>query len=222
MKRISLRHLMTVASLMALAGTASAVEVTQIAATQPDVLTIEITGKLDEGDALKARGIISNLDQKRQIVAEISSNGGLYAEARSLGKFLYDAKIKTVVPAGKNCFGACMLLLVAGRDLKTGESSYVKSSTGRIVLTAQLLKYDEAKEYNIKDYARAITRTEDLFRDNANYLASVKARPGVLRYFMLLAPGEKSRDLTNEQALEVGIPVYDEKAKQMIKPIAAR
>ena len=43
--------------------------------------------------------------------------------------------------------------------------------------------------------------------------------PIVLARFFSIAPGAAARDMSNEEALDVGIPIYVESSKQVIQPL---
>ena len=214
-----------IGALLAVGATqAVAVDLKTIEGGDPKVTTISISGALDAGDSLKVRAFIGNLDQSRPIVAELTVRGGLYLEARTIGKFIYQAKIRTVAPGNnQQCNGPCLLVLLAGRDPDTDEPSFVKYSTGKINLSNTSLKFEE-RQYTSDEYLRQVANTQNLFKETADYLMSVKARPMVLHQFFVLLPGTTSqfRELTNDDALNLGIPVFDEATKQLIKPLPSR
>ena len=218
------RAVVGLALLFVMVGPATAFDLKTIEGGDANVTTFSVSGPIEAGDTLKLRAFVGNLDQNRPMVAELTIRGGLYGEARTLGKFIYQAKIRTVAPGkGAQCNGPCLLVLLAGRDPDTGDPSFVKYSTGKINLLNTSLKFED-RQYSADEYLRQVATTQNLFKDTADYLMSVKARPMVLHQFFVLLPNAKAefRELTNEDALNLGIPVFDEKTNQLIKPLPYR
>ncbi len=217
-----------VVALLAPTTTATALEIAAATGGDPAVTTIAVSGLLEAGDVLKVRGFYGRLDTAKPIVAQLTINGGSYAEARLIGRFFHQVKVRTEVAArpggtGPSCVGVCFLVLLGGRDPVTEQPSQVKYSTGRIAFTGTKLTYAD-REYTAKDVDASVAGTQKLFMETANYLAAVGARPQALQHFFAVLPNSAGqvKELSDSDALDLGISVYDERTQQLIKPLPMR
>ena len=199
------------------AAPAVALDIKTIEGREPSVTTISLTGRVEEGDSLKVRSFVGGLPQEKPILAELTLGGGNIPEAIAIGRYFNKSKVRTYVPGRASCTSPCPLVLVAGRDPVTDKPSYFKHSSGSISFTGRTLNYQE-KEYALKDINNAIATTQRNVLAVADYLKEVGANMTLLKYFESVKAGAQSTSLTNEEALDLGIAVLDEKTGTIVPP----
>lgn len=210
--------LTTLATVSAMAGPAAALDIKTIEGGDAATTNIALSGAVVAGDSLKVRGFMAALPAGKPIRAELTLDGGDRREAMAIGRYLYQVKVRMVVPGGgARCGSPCPLVLVAGRDPVTEKPSYIKHSTGSVAFNGVRLNYAE-KEYTTKDLDSAVAGAQQETLAIADYLRAVGANIGILSYYVSVRPGAAARMLTNEEALDLGIAVIDDATKQLIPP----
>ena len=215
-----IRFLVHRAALLALAALAAtpavALEISKHPSDSAEVNAIQLSGRIDEGDTLALQGYVSRLPEKPTIVVHLDSVGGRMQEAMALGRFFHRAKIRTVVSGNGKCISACGLAFLGGRDPATGKPYRVKTSTGRLGYHAFQTDY-KPRDYNAKNMAEAVAHAQKVILQMTDYLGDI----GQDLEFLRLALKSDSKDMTfvsNDEALNLGIYVLEEKSGQLIDP----
>ena len=128
---------------------ARAVEIKIVEDADDKVVTILLSGPMASGDALRVRSFINGVAASKPIVVQLAISGGFRTDAMSIGRFLYQSRIRTVVPAKARCTAPCPLVLVGGRDPTTGRPSHIKFSSAGLGFTSVHPNFQD------KDYTAA-------------------------------------------------------------------
>ena len=183
--------------------------------------TVVLSGSVAPGDSLKVRGALGALAVAKVVTVQLSLAGGNRAEAMSIGQFFHRAGIRTVVAAKARCLSPCPLTLVGGRDPSTGKAGYLKYSSASLGFSGVVLNYQE-KDYTAADLDAAVAGAQRDILNIADYLHDVGADINVLKYYQSVLKPNEIRYITNEQALDLGIPVLLEETGQVIEPVRRR
>lgn len=187
----------------------------------PDQTAVTLTGRIDAGDGLKVRGYIGGLSQGKPIVAYLAFGGGVRSEAMSIGRFFHQAGIRTIVAKGARCISPCPLVLVGGSDPSTKKGSYLKYSSAKLGFSGMVLNYPD-KVYTVADLDSAVAGVQSDILQIADYLQAVGAKQDMLKFYELVLKPNEVRYLSNEEALDLGIPVLDEDSGKVVAPLPAR
>jgi len=183
--------------------------------------TIVLTGHIEAGDGLKVRGYVGGLPQGKSIVAYLAFGGGVRSEAMSIGRFFHQAGVRTVVPKGARCISPCPLVLVGGSDPVTKKGSYLKYSSARIGFSGMTLSFPD-KVYTAADLDNAVAGVQTDILQIADYLQAVGAKRDMLRFYESVLKPNEVRYLSDEETLDLGIPVMDEGTGKVIEPLPAQ
>jgi hypothetical protein len=205
------------AMLGAVAQPAAAIEFTQHPSDSPEVNAILLKGRIDDGDTFELQVYIANLPKKPTLVVYLDSPGGNLREGMRLGRFFHQAKIETVVEAKTRCTSACALAFLGGRDNVTGKLKRTKSTTGAVGFHSFSREFDKDRSYTAQDLAYVLQRTQTEIFGVAEYLRAIGSDPDVLRV-MLRAPANDMNFISNDDAIALGILVWDEKRNKLIEP----
>ena len=203
--------------LAALAQPAYGLEFSKYSADSADVNAILAKGKIEDGDTYELQMYIANLPKKPNIVVFLDSPGGVLSEGMRLGRFFYQAKIETVVPAKTMCTSACALAFLGGRDNATGKLKRTKSTNGRLGFHSFSREFDTDRKYSADDLKYVVQKTQTEVYGVAEYLRAINADPDVLR-IMLRAKADEMNFVSNDDAIVLGILVLDEKRARVIQP----
>jgi hypothetical protein len=218
-------HVMTctlgIAFSVTLAANTHAVDVKVVDDSDGKTVTILLSGQMISGDALRVRSFIGGVAASKSIVVQLGFSGGNRADAMSIGRFLYQTRIRTVIPAKVRCTSPCPLVLVGGRDPVTGKPSYVKYSSSGLGFTGVNLNFQD-KDYTVADLDAAIADTQRDILQIADYLRDVGANMNLLRNYQSVLKQNDTQYITNEQALDLGIAVMFEETGQVIEPTKSR
>ena len=219
--RFALRGLLAAAIggalLGAVAQPAQALELSQHKSDSAEVNAILVKGRIDDGDTFDLQVYIANLPKKPTIVVYLDSPGGNLREGMRLGRFFHQAKIETVVEGKTRCTSACALAFLGGRDNVTGKLKRTKSSTGAVGFHSFSREFDKDRTYSAQDLAYVLQRTQTEIFGVAEYLRAIGSDPDVLRV-MLRAPANDMNFISNDDAIALGILVWDEKRNKLIEP----
>lgn len=185
------------------------------------VTTIMLTGHSEAGDGLKVRGYVGGLPRGKAIVAYLAFSGGVRGEAMSIGRFFHQAGVRTVVPKGARCISPCPLVLVGGTDPITKKGSYLKYSSARIGFSGIMLSFPD-KVYTATDLDNAVAGVQSDILQIADYLQAVGAKRDMLRFYESVLKPNEVRYLSDEETLDLGIPVLDENTGKVIEPLSAQ
>jgi hypothetical protein len=184
-------------------------------------VTILLTGPMVAGDALRMRSAIGGVPAGKSIVVHLGFSGGIRSEAMSIGRFLMQRRIPTVIPAKTRCTSPCPLALVGGRNPQTGKPSYIKYSSAGLGFTSVNPNFQD-KEYTAADLDAAVANTQRQILQIADYLREVGADMNLLRHYQAVLKPTETRYISNEQALDLGIAIYFEETGQVIEPSKPR
>jgi hypothetical protein len=187
----------------------------------PDVVGFLYKGPVAAGDLLNLQSQISALPPDSAVAVVLESPGGSLGEGIALGRFFYRAKIITVVGRGTGCHSACSIAFLGGRNAKTGKPMRIKSSTGMLGFHQFSLKFDPNKKYAKKDRDDMVLAVQDITFALVDYFKAIDEDLTFLP-FMLRAPTEQIRLLSNEDAIASGIHVFNEQTKLLIDPSLIR
>jgi hypothetical protein len=200
----------------AIAQPAQALEFSAHPKDSADVNAILVKGKVEDGDTFELQLYIANLPKKPNIVVYLDSPGGSLGEGMRLGRFFHQAKIETVVEAKVRCTSACALAFLGGRD-SAGQLKRTKSSMGALGFHSFSREFDNNRRYSADDLKFVLQRTQTEIFGVAEYLRAIGADPDVLR-IMLRAKADEMNFVSNDDAISLGILVFDEKRNKVIEP----
>jgi hypothetical protein len=212
---------LALASIILLAAPAAAVEIKSVDDPDGKTMTILLTGQMESGDALRVRSAVSGVAASKSIVVQLGFSGGSRADAMSIGRFLYQARIRTNIPSKLRCVSPCPLVLVGGRDPVTERPSYIKYSSAVLGFSSVNPNFQE-KEYTAADLDSMVADVQRGILQIADYLRDVGANKNILRYYQSAVKRNDIQFITNEQALDLGIAVMFEETGQVIEPRTSR
>jgi hypothetical protein len=186
-----------------------------------DPVAFRYHGPVAAGDLLKLQSQIAALPPDSVVAVLLQSDGGSIAEGLALGRFFHRAKIITVVGPGTGCHSACSSAFLGGRNPKTGKHMRIKSSSGLLGFHQFRLMFDPNKKYAKKDYDDAVAAVQEITYGLITYFKDIEEDLTFLP-FMMRAPNEQIRLLSNEDAIASGIHVLNEQTKQLIDPLLIR
>jgi hypothetical protein len=196
----------------------AAAEIKQRSSEDAETTAIQLSGRIERGDLLSLQALISKLPQTRLITIHLDSTAGFLEESMALGRFFHQAKIRTVVGANPaKCNGMCALAFLGGRDALTNKPWRVKTSSGQLAFSSLRSTAPEKPEYTDKDMTSAIVNTQRAVLQIADYIQDIRDE----LTFLQLIFKRSDRNLnfvSNEQALQLGIYVLDERTGEMINP----
>jgi hypothetical protein len=201
-----------------LASPVAALEIRRHQGSGGAVDAIDLIGRIEEGDVLALQAYIGKLPGNSAITVYLDSVGGRMQEAMALGRFFHRTGIRTIIPAGAKCISACGLAFLGGHDQVSGKPYRVKSSTGRLGYHSFRTDY-KPRDYTAKNMAEAVAHAQKVILDVTDYLKDV----GESLEFLRLALKSDSRNMTvlsNDEALDHGIYVLDERTGQLVDPLA--
>jgi hypothetical protein len=200
---------------------AFAVDIKTVDDSDGKTITILLTGQIVAGDGLKVRSFIGSVAGSKSMTVQLGFAGGIRADAMSIGRFFHQAGIHTAVPGKVRCVSPCPLVLVGGRDRIAGKPAYVKYSSASLGFSSVTSNYQE-KDYTLADLDGAVASAQRDILQIADYLRDVGADINMLRYYQSVLKQNEIQFITNEQALDLGIPVMFEETGQVIEPLKLR
>jgi len=175
---------------------------------------ISFDGEIYRGDLLALQRHISNLPQKNYTAIFLNSVGGNISEALDIGRFIRKTGIRTVVVKDGECSSACAFLFLGGYDAKKGEPWRTKSSISGLGFHAFWSQYEDVA-YSKEDIQREVRATQIITMALIDYFDAVEADTTLLAQ-SLLYDADEMYYLSNSDALQHGINVWDDEAEQMI------
>ena len=196
----------------------TAAEIKHRPSEEAETTTIELGGRIERGDLLSLQALISKLPQTRLITIHLNSTTGFLEESMALGRFFHQAKIRTIVGASPaKCTGMCALAFLGGRDALTGRLWRVKTSSGQLGFSSLRSTAAEKPEYTVKDITNAIVMAQRAVLQIADYIQDIRDDLTFLQ--LIFKRSDRNLNLvSNEQALQLGIYVLDERTGEMINP----
>jgi hypothetical protein len=153
---------------------------------------------------------------RKRTAIYLDSPGGHLYEGLRLGRFFHESKIKTVIEGNEGtCASACALAFLGGRDAVSSKSWRAKSSSSRLGFHSFSRSFDHNKAYSSKDMEAVLQRAQFVVLDIADYLRAIDTDLEFLRV-MFRASSDEMNWITNDEALKIGVHVWDERNKAMI------
>jgi hypothetical protein len=135
-------------------------------ADQSDHQPILIDGTIADGDLAKLKALIG----ERSVKLVLNSNGGSFAEAIKIARFLDDRRIPTEIREGQRCYSACAISFLGGSDHGAEGTTAIRRRmhpTARLGFHAPFLEMPNEsyeKQYVEAAYELAIRNIADLIR----------------------------------------------------------
>ena len=168
---------------------------------------IMATGEIKYGDTNKLDKYLSKLPHKKHTAIYFDSPGGSLSEGIQLGRYFKENKIKTVVQGYKICASACALAFLGGTDYKGNKWM---STT-----TISLLGFHAFQSVNGKNVLDT-DQTQQVVSEILKYAKYVNAPMDIIiKNFS--TPSKNMYWLSTQEALSLGIKVWDIKNKNFLK-----
>lgn len=210
------RAIALLAAAALLATPVAALDIARHPSSSAEVNAIKLSGRIDDGDTLAVQRYISHLPEKATITVYLDSTGGEMQEAMSLGRFFHRARVRTVVPSGGKCISACGLAFLGGRDPANGRAYRVKTSTAQLGYHAFQTEF-KSRDYTAKNMAQAVAHAQNVILQITDYLNEIGEDLEFLR-LALKSDAKEMTLVTNDEALNLGIYVLDQKSGELIDP----
>ena len=184
-----------------------------------EVNAILAKGRFDEGDTQDLKRYIAKLPKKASTVVYFNSPGGNLRESVVLGTYFYQNKIGTAVEQRAACASACAISFMGGRGAD-GKPYRVKWSSAKLGFHSFGREFPDDRRYSSDDMKTVLQRAQTEVGVLAEYLRTIDTDLDVLR-IMLGATHSQMNFLSNDEALGLGIQVFDEKTNAMMDPAPA-
>jgi hypothetical protein len=196
-------------------GWSHAAEISKHANDSATLNAIAFRGEMIEGDAFRLKSYISRLPLKKTTAIYLDSPGGVFMEGMDIGRFLHRAGIRTVTEGhGASCFSACAFAFLGGYDAKNKVPWRTKASTSNLGFHSYFFRLDQ-ETYSKAGVEEMLAASQMSALTLISYFREVDAPDAIL----LNALSKKSDELyaiSNSEALETGINVWDEVTSEMV------
>ena len=174
-------------------------------------------GDVDTGDTVRLQALLANMPKRRRTVVYLDSPGGNLYEGMKLVRYFFEEKIKVAIE-GRNgiCASACALAFLGGRDEVSGKPWRAKSSTSRLGFHSFSSQFEDSRTYSAEDMRKLLQRSQFVVLDIADYLRAIGTDLEFLR-IMFRAASTEMNWITDNEALKIGVHVWDESAKSIIE-----
>ncbi len=197
---------------------ACALDIKQVETSDDKTITVLLSGEVVAGDSLRIRSLVGKLTGAKPITAQLAFGGGLRSEALSIGRFLHQVRIRTVIPAKARCISPCPLVLVGGRSPDPKQVSYMKYSSATIGFSSIAPNFPD-KVYSVADLDKTMAATQNDILQIADYMTEVGANISLLKFYQSALKPKEIRYISNEQALDLGIAVIMDDTGELITPL---
>jgi len=218
MSYASVRATLSTAFAVVAATHAVALDIKEVESSDDQTVTILLSGEVVAGDSLKVRSFVGKLAGAKPMTAQLAFGGGLRFEALSIGRFLHQARIRTVIPAKGRCISPCPLVLVGGRHPDPRQVPYMKYSSALLGFSSVAPNFQD-KAYKVSDLDRTVANIQRDILQVADYLTDVGANISMLKYYQSALKPKQVLYITNEQALDLGIAIVFEQTGELITPL---
>ncbi len=154
------------------------------------------------------------------IILELGSKFETGDGLKSIGRFIHQLGIKTVIPPKARCISPCPLAFFAGSD-SNGATAAIKHTTGSLGFTG-FLPSAQDKDYTAKDLDNEVARTQRGILQVLDYLAEIKADEDILRRIYEDIPDRQVKYISDDELLAIGVSIFDDAANQLIDASALR
>ena len=157
---------------------------------------------------------ISRLPGKKYTAIYFNSLGGKFVEGLEIGKFLRRAGIRTVIEANGGCLSACAFAFLGGYDFYSKTPWRTKSASSQLGFHSYFMALDR-DVYQKDEVAELLRASQYLALLSIEYFRAVEANFNILA--TALANGSNEMYfISNSEALEMGINIWDENRDQMV------
>jgi len=152
---------------------------------------------------------------KKTTAIYLESPGGLFMEGMDIGRFLHRAGIRTVTEGrAASCLSACAFAFLGGYDARNKVPWRTKASTSQLGFHSYFFRLDK-EAYGKAEVESMLAASQMSALTLIDYFREVEAPDSIL----INALSKKSDELyfiSNSEALETGINVWDEDRKEMV------
>lgn len=215
------RAALSVAFAVVAATQASALDIKEVETADDKTITILLSGEVVAGDSLKVRSFVGKLAGAKPITAQLAFGGGLRPEAFSIGRFLHQARVRTVIPAKTRCVSPCPLVLVGGRSPDPKQVSYMKYASASLGFSSVNPNFPD-KVYSVADLDKTMATTQNEILQIADYMTEVGANISLLKFYQSALKPKEVRYISNEQALDLGIAIIIDATGEVITPLKSQ
>lgn len=181
------------------------------------LLAVLATGRVEAGDADRFRAYLAQRPARKRTAVYLNSPGGNLHEGMALGRAFHDLGVRTVIEGqGAACLSACALAFLGGRD-GDGTAWRTKSSSSGLGFHAFRSTFPADRSYGGDDMAALEQQTQRTVLDVADYLRAIGTDLDFLR-IMFRASADEMNFVSNDEALRIGIKVWDEKSRRFLVP----
>lgn len=182
----------------------------------PNTVVIMMRGEMLGNEVLRLKAAVAEVPPDKRIVVLLDSPGGLTQQGFDLGRFFYDAKVITMIPAGASCLSACAIAFVGGRDPLTSAPLRILAAGGR--LGFHNFRSNWADRAYTKAELEEISRASQVgMFEHLRYYRSVEA-PTRLLAIGSAAKASAMNIVSEGDALELGIAVLSKDSGKLISP----
>jgi hypothetical protein len=215
--RFGVTGVLSAVLLGALVQSAAALEISQHSKDSPEVNAILLKGRVEDGDTYELKTYLAKLPKKARTVVYLESPGGDLREGMRLGKLFYVNKIETVVESKTRCTSSCALAFLGGRNATSDTPARIKHAGAGLGFHSFTRDFENDKRYSADDMKFAIQRTQTEVAGVAEYLRAIDTDLDVLR-IMFGATAKQMAYVTNDEAIGLGVQVWDEKRSAFLDP----
>ncbi|WP_234050945.1 MULTISPECIES: hypothetical protein [unclassified Xanthobacter] len=181
------------------------------------LLAVLATGTVEKGDADRFRAYLAQRPARKRTAIYLNSPGGNLHEGMALGRAFHELGVRTVIEGnGAGCLSACALAFLGGRD-GSGAPWRAKSSSSELGFHSFRSRFPADRTYSANDMAALEQRTQRTVLDVADYLRAIGTDLDFLR-IMFRASADEMNFVSNDEALRIGIKVWDEKSRRFLVP----
>lgn len=174
-------------------------------------------GPVQIGDADRFRAYLARTPIKKRTAIYLNSPGGNLYEGMRLGLAFHQLGVRTVIEGGSaKCVSACALAFLGGRD-SDGKPWRTKSSSSELGFHSWKSQFSDTRTYTADDMYRLEQETQRTVLAVADYLRAIGTDLDFLR-MMFRASSSDMNDVSDAEALRIGIKVWDEKSNRFLVP----
>jgi hypothetical protein len=199
--------------LCAVSPPSGALEFSKHANDSPTENAILAKGAIVAEDAFRFQVYLSKLPEKKITSVYLESSGGSIAGALTLGRLINKAEARTYAIDATGCVSTCVYVLVAGKDRDSGKPYRVKGTTTQVGVHHFAPTLEDRPKYTLKEIHAVEARAQKVALDLTMYFLEMDAELELLSY------GLREKEmyyLKNDEALPLGLHVYDAASKEVI------
>jgi hypothetical protein len=192
------------------------------AQSKVDYLRIDMTGAIDPGDLFKLMSALNQVrydktDKIKKAIVFLDSEGGDVKESLVIGRFLRAQRLRTGIASGARCSSACAYAFLGGTQRYYALAHRQKSSMGGLGVHAFRIESNQAS-FSDKEMKNQIQLAQKEMFELVKYFREVDADPRLLTLAVETEP-PAMHWVTNSEAIEFCIFVWDERAQEKFNPV---